>query len=59
MVNDDQFTPVKLRNEIIEQIDKIKEQNPFLRTRPDVLKYILHRYVEEQKKFNKNNGGDE
>ena len=55
MVNDDQYTPIKLRNEIIGEIDILREKNPFLRTRPDVLKYVLHRYVED---MNKNNGTD-
>ncbi|MBS3802499.1 MAG: hypothetical protein KGY65_07110 [Candidatus Thermoplasmatota archaeon] len=60
MVNDDQYTPIKLRNEIIAEIDKIKDADPFLQTRPDVLKFILHRYVEEQKNIQnggKSNGG--
>ena len=58
MVNDEQFKPVKLRIEIIAEIDRIKQHNPFLRTRPDVIKYILHRYVEDQNN-NGGNGGDQ
>ena len=56
MVNDEQFTPIKLRNEIIHEIDKIIDNNPFVRTRPQVIKYILHRYIEEQE--DNNNGGN-
>ena len=55
MVNDDQFTPVKLRNETIHEIDKIKNTNPLLRTRPQVITYILNRYIENQN--NNGNGG--
>lgn len=58
MVLDEYYTPVKLRNEIIAEIDKIKENNPFLRTRPDVLKYVLHRYIEEHDLNGEGNGGN-
>ena len=55
MVNDTNHTPVKLRNETIHEIDKIKNTNPLLRTRPQVITYILNRYIENQN--NKGNGG--
>ncbi len=32
--------------------------NPFLRTRPDVLKYVLHRYIEEHDQKGEGNGGN-
>jgi len=52
MVNNNEYTPIKLRNEIIKEIDKIRDKNPFLRTRPDVIIYILHRYIEKQNNNN-------
>ena len=46
MVLDDEYTPIKLRNEVIAELDRIKDENPILRTRPDVIKHIITVYNE-------------
>lgn len=44
----EESTPVKLPNDMIEELDRIKEQsNLHFKSRPDVLKYLIRKYIEE------------
>ena len=58
-MNDDQFTPVKLLNTVITELDKIKNMNPFFKSRPQVITYLLHRYIENGYNTNWGDGNRE
>ncbi len=47
----DEYTPIKLPNRFIEQIDKIMEKNPEydFKTRPQFLRYLVRKYIDDHK----------
>ena len=50
MGNDEQYKPVKLHNQIIKQIDEIKNETPFLRTRPQTIGYVVDHFLNCKKR---------
>lgn len=48
----DDYTPIKLPNSMIRQIDKYMSEHPEydFKTRPQFVKYIVRRYIEEQQR---------
>ena len=44
----DEYTPVKLPNSFIEQIDKIMKNNPEydFRTRPAFIRYLVRKFID-------------
>lgn len=41
-------TPVKLPNDLIEELDKIKENSQLcFKSRPEILKYLIRKYLDE------------
>lgn len=47
----DEYTPVKLPNDFIDQIDKIMEKNPeyVFKTRPQFMRYLIRKFIDDHK----------